>query len=54
MVIKNVGDKFVDLSPKSGLENQIGWWFSIYVAWGFQYFHDRLAGPFFFLHLQKN
>lgn len=29
MVIKNVGDKFVDLTPKSGLENQIGWWFSI-------------------------
>ena len=32
MVIKNVGDKFVDLSPKSGLENQIGWWFSIATA----------------------
>ena len=28
-VIKNAGDKFVDLTPKSGLENQIGWWFSI-------------------------
>ena len=31
-VIKNAGDKFVDLTPKSGLENQIGWWFSIATA----------------------
>ena len=31
-VIINEGDKFVDITLKSGLEDQIGWWFSIAAA----------------------
>ena len=31
-VIINEGDKFVDITLKSGLENQIGWWFSLAAA----------------------
>ena len=31
-VILNEGDKFKDITSKSGLENQMGWWFSLAAA----------------------
>ena len=31
-IIKNAGSKFVEGSQESGLENQVGWWFSIATA----------------------
>ena len=31
-VIKNNGNKFVDITQESGLENETGWWFSIATA----------------------
>ena len=29
MIIKNTGGKFVDVTSRSGLENNTGWWFSV-------------------------
>lgn len=31
-VIKNTGSEFVDISNETGLENQVGWWYSIACA----------------------
>ena len=31
-IIKNIGSEFVEGNQKSGLENQVGWWFSIATA----------------------
>jgi hypothetical protein len=31
-IIKNTGSEFVDISKESGLENQVGWWYSVACA----------------------